>query len=118
MWTALIAPIGEIISTWMRGKQVVAEAKIEREVKALTHEANWDTVQAEASKGSWKDEWLTILISIPMIMAFIPGMSGYLKEGFDVLESCPDWYQYLVGVVFAASFGIRKVTDVFARKQK
>lgn len=116
MWTALIAPLGAIISTWMKGKQVVAEAKIEREVKALTHEANWDIVQAEASKESWKDEWLTILISIPMVLAFVPGMSEYLRQGFNVLEDCPDWYQYLVGVVFAASFGIKKVTDIFARK--
>ena len=117
MWTALIAPIGGIISTWMKGKQVIAEAKIEREVKALSNEANWDMVQAEASKESWKDEWLTVLISIPLVMAFIPGMDEYLRAGFNVLEDCPEWYQYLVGVVFAASFGIKKVTDIFARKK-
>lgn len=115
-WTNLLSPIGEVISTWIKGKQVIAEAKIDREVKALTHEANWDAVQAEASKGSWKDEWLTILISIPLIMAFVPGMDGVLNTGFDLLEKCPDWYQYLVGVVFAASFGIKKVSDVFGRK--
>lgn len=115
-WTTLLGPVGDVVSTWLKGKQAVAEAKIDREVKALTHEANWDNVQAEASKDSWKDEWLTILISIPLILAFVPGMSEYLRQGFNVLEDCPDWYQYLVGVVFAASFGIKKVTDIFARK--
>lgn len=120
MWgalTTIFAPVGEVVKTWLQGKQAIAEAKIEREVKALTHEANWDEVQAQASQNSWKDEWLTILVSIPLILAFIPGMEGYLREGFNVLAECPDWYQYLVGVVFAASFGIKKVTDIFASKR-
>lgn len=116
MWSALFAPIGAIVQTWLQGRQKVSEAKIEREVLALTNEANWDNVQAEASKNSWKDEWLTILISIPLILAFVPGMDTFIYEGFKVLEECPEWYRYLVGVVFAASFGIKKVTDVFGRK--
>lgn len=116
MWATILAPAWGVISTWLQGRQKVQEAKIEREVKALTHEANWDAVQAEASKSSWKDEWLTILISIPLVLAFVPGMDGYLDKGFAILEKCPDWYQYLVGVVFAASFGIKKVSDIFARK--
>lgn len=120
MWSvigSIFSPLGDVVSTWLKGKQAVAEAKIDREVKALTNESNWDLVQAEAGKESWKDEWLTILVSIPMVLAFIPGMDEYLRLGFSVLASCPEWYQYLVGVVFAASFGIRKVTDVLARKQ-
>lgn len=121
MWgaiTAIFSPVGEVISTWIKGKQQVQQAMIEREVKALTHEANWDEIQANASQTSWKDEWLTILISIPLVLAFIPGMDTILQAGFEVLDKCPDWYQYLVGVVFAASFGIKKVTDVFARRGK
>lgn len=119
MWAAIgaiFSPLGQVVGTWLEGRQKVQEAKIEREVKALTHEANWDAIQAEASKSSWKDEWLTILISIPLVLAFVPGMDSILERGFDLLEKCPDWYQYLVGVVFAASFGIKKVTDIFARK--
>jgi hypothetical protein len=116
MLPILITEVVGLISTWVKGKQVIAEAKVEREVKALTHEANWDVVQAEASKESWKDEWLTLLVSIPLMMAFVPGMDGVVLEGFALLEKCPTWYQYLVGVVFAASFGIKKVTDLFVRK--
>ena len=120
MWgaiTAIFSPLGEVAKTWLQGRQAIQEAKIEREVKALTHEANWDEVQAQASQNSWKDEWLTILISIPLIMAFVPGMEAYIYAGFKVLEDCPDWYQYLVGVVFAASFGIKKVTDILIRRK-
>lgn len=98
---------------WVEGKQKIAEALVERETKALTNEADWDKVQAEAGKNSWKDEWLTLLVSIPMIMAFIPGAEEYVLRGFAALESMPEWYQYLVGVVFAASFGIKALASKF-----
>lgn len=112
--TLIAAAIG-LGKTWLTGKQQVASAKIERETKALTNEANWDTVQAEASKGSWKDEWLTLLVSIPLVMAFIPGMDVYVLKGFEVLAQMPDWYQWTVGLVFAASFGVKKAMGLIGK---
>lgn len=121
----MISWIGDVIGgvaslgkTWIEGRQKVQEAKINQQVVQINNDANWDNVQAEASKSSWKDEWLTILISIPMILAFIPSMKEEVLHGFEVLAACPDWYQYLIGVVFAASFGIKKVTDIFANRGK
>ncbi|MNQ48938.1 hypothetical protein D3C85_628260 [compost metagenome] len=114
MWATLVAPLFDLLGGYLKGRKEIQQAAIQREVQVLQNEANWDAVQAEASKASWKDEWLTILISIPMILAFIPGMKDEVMNGFSVLEACPIWYQYLIGVVFAASFGIKKVTDIFA----
>ena len=116
MFQLLIAPIANLVGGWLQGKRDIQKAKQERETKALTHEANWDTVQAEASKDSWKDEWLTILVSIPMILAFVPSMVPYVREGFEVLETMPQWYQALVALVFAASFGFKKIAGVFNKK--
>lgn len=116
MWGAIITPLAELLGGWLKGKKEIQQATIQKEVQLLQNEANWDSIQAEASKASWKDEWLTILVSIPMIMAFIPGMKEEVMNGFSVLASCPVWYQYLIGVVFAASFGIKKVTDIFASR--
>ena len=117
MWQLLIKPLAELAGGWLQGRKEIQQATIQKEVTQLQNEASWDSIQAEASKSSWKDEWLTILVSIPMIMAFIPGMKDEVMNGFDVLASCPEWYQYLIGVVFAASFGIKKVTDIFASKR-
>lgn len=119
MWTWIGEVIGGVATlgkTWLEGRQKIQEAKINQQVIQINREADWDSIQAEASKSSWKDEWLTILISVPMIMAFIPGAEDIVKAGFENLESCPVWYQYLIGVVFAASFGIKKVTDIFAAR--
>ncbi|HAI43382.1 MAG TPA: hypothetical protein DCM40_37425, partial [Maribacter sp.] len=62
-----------------------------------------------------KDEWLVILFSIPMIMAFIPGLEGVVARGFEQLDMMPDWYQYSLGVIIAASFGIRSASRFFKR---
>jgi len=56
-----------------------------------------------------------ILFSIPMILAFIPGMEGVVQQGFGQLEAMPEWYQYSLGVIIAASFGIRSATKLFRK---
>mgnify|MGYP001330477309 FL=1 len=58
---------------------------------------------------------IVILFSIPMIMAFIPGLEGVVANGFEQLELMPDWYQYSLGVIVAASFGIRSATKIFRK---
>jgi hypothetical protein len=84
--------------------------------KKATGEIDWDITMAEGSKHSWKDEWLTILFSVPLILAFIPGMEGVVQNGFDQLSSMPEWYQYSLGVIVAASFGVRSATKFFGKK--
>jgi hypothetical protein len=127
MITALIGPISNLASTWLDGKveekkaqasAKVAKAKAEATImeKKATGEIDWDIAMAEGSKHSWKDEWLTILFSIPLILAFIPGMEEVVKNGFEQLNQMPEWYQYSLGVIVAASFGVRSATKFFGRK--
>jgi len=71
---------------------------------------------AKGSQSSWKDEWLVILFSIPLILAFIPGMEEVVANGFQQLEQMPEWYQYSLGVIVAASFGVRSATKFFGKK--
>jgi len=71
---------------------------------------------AKGSASSWKDEWLTILFSIPLILAFIPGMEEVVANGFLQLQAMPEWYQYSLGVIVAASFGVRSATKFFGKK--
>ena len=117
MWTALIGPIANIAGSWMDGKVEqtkakaatnVAKAKAEAVImeKKATGEIDWDLEMAKGSHSSWKDEWLVILFSIPLILAFIPGMEGVVANGFEQLEQMPQWYQYSLGVIVAASFGV------------
>ena len=69
---------------------------------------------ANASANSWKDEYLTILVSIPLILAFV-GYEDVVMRGFVALEAMPDFYKTAVGVVFAASFGVKAMTKMFKK---
>ena len=77
----------------------VAKAKAEAVImeKKATGEIDWDLEMAKGSQQSWKDEWLTILFSIPLILAFIPGMEEVVKNGFQQLEQMPQWYRVQLG---------------------
>ena len=127
MLTALIGPISQLAGTWLEGKvektkaetgAKVARAKAEATImeKKATGEIDWDLEAIKGSQNSWKDEWLVILFSIPLILAFIPGMEEVVANGFAQLETMPQWYQYSLGVIVAASFGVRSATKFFGKK--
>jgi len=123
----LIGPIANLAGTWLEGKvektkaetgAKVAKAKAEATImeRKATGELEWDLEMARGSQSSWKDEWLVILFSIPLILAFIPGMEEVVANGFQQLEQMPEWYQYSLGVIVAASFGVRSATKFFGKK--
>ena len=127
MWQSLINPIASVVGSFVesrvekqKGKTKVAVAKAEAEAEVYKQtslqEGNWDKIMAEGSRQSLKDEWLTILFSVPLILAFIPGAEGIVESGFRQLEMMPTWYQYSLGVIVAASFGVRSATKFFGKR--
>ena len=127
MWTALISPIASLAGTWLEGKvetkkaetaTKVAKAKAEAVImeKKATGEIDWDLEIAKSKANSWADEWLVILFSIPLILAFVPGMEEVVANGFAQLNAMPQWYQYSLGVIVAASFGVRSATKFFGKR--
>ena len=123
IFSGIVNAVGGIATAWMNNKVEETKAKGElkvavekRKTKMATGEIDWDQTMAEASKDSWKDEWLVILFSIPLILAFIPGMEGVVQNGFEQLNKMPEWYQYSLGVIVAASFGVRSATKFFGKK--
>jgi uncharacterized protein involved in cysteine biosynthesis len=116
MLTALIGPIANLAGTWLEGKVEKTKAEATIMEKKATGELEWDLEMARGSQSSWKDEWLVILFSVPLILAFIPGMEGVVANGFEQLKAMPQWYQYSLGVIVAASFGVRSATKFFGKK--
>lgn len=132
--------IGEVIGNlfgigrdYLQGKRELEKAKLDSKIaieQARTQSAikvketgqiadiEWDVTAMQNSQESWKDEWLTILFSIPLVMAFIPGWDVYVYAGFNVLRDTPEWYQITVGVVVAASFGYKKLVSAYERIKK
>ena len=112
----LITLVGELATTWMQGKAEEVKVKQEVKIKAMQSEENWEKMMAEGSKTSWKDEWFVIVLSIPLILAFIPGAEGWVDRGFEQLSKAPDWYFYSLGIAISASFGVRGAQALFKRK--
>ncbi len=103
--------------TKARSRVKVAKAEAEAEVhkKIATGEIEWEKTMASASGDSWKDEYLVLVLTIPAILVFIPGMEDIVQRGFHVLDSLPDWYQNALMIAISASFGIKGFTK-FLRK--
>lgn len=120
MFTALIGPIANLASSWMDskvekvkadGQAKVAQAKSKAAVaeKVASGEIAWEKSMADATDSSWKDEFALIVLLLPAILVFIPSMTEYVRQGFEVLNTLPQWYQYLLFIAVSSSFGIKGV---------
>jgi hypothetical protein len=81
------------------------DAKAQRAIKELDSDTAWELKQLE--KQGWKDDWVLILLSIPLVLVFIPQLAPFIYQGFAVLATTPDWYRWLIMLVFTAIYGIR-----------
>lgn len=122
MLKLLVGPIIDIVKTVVEGKVTRSKARVEAETNAMLQasqsQSDWEAYMAQNSGQSWKDEWLTILFSVPLILAFIPNGEAIVMRGFEVLEKMPAWYQYTLSVIVAASFGVRSVIGLMNKKGK
>lgn len=132
-FTSLISPVAEGVKEWQRGKREIKKAKIAAEVAkyqaqekrwlALAEvEADWDMEAMRQAQYSWKDEWITIIITLPFVGAFIPEVQDFVLKGFEYLQRVPAWYMVIFMGIVAASFGLRwwfnKQSPVSLFKQK
>ena len=120
MFGALIGPIANLASSWMSskvekvkadGQAKVAQAKAKAVVaeKVASGEVAWEKSMADATDGSYKDEFALGVLLAPAILVFIPSMTEHVRNGFEVLNTLPDWYQYLLFIAVSSSFGIKGV---------
>lgn len=75
--------------------------------QGLHADMQWETEMARQAATSWKDEYTLLVVSMPAIMAFIPGLDQYVHAGFAALAQTPGWYQLLLVTLFLATVGIR-----------
>ena len=118
MFQALIGPISELAGSFMqsqiekqKAKATLAQTKAAAEAEimktAATHDSKWEIIMAQGTQNSWKDELVTVVILIPTILVFIPGMEDIVKNGFERLNELPEWYTFLLFLTVSAALGIR-----------
>jgi len=120
----LIGPIANLAGTWMSNKQEEKQAKHQAKMSVIQNDANWESKMAEASGNSWKDEYLVILLTSPVVaimygaMTDNPDIIERVKSGLETLEMLPDWLSYLLYVAVTASFGVKGADKIMKMRNK
>lgn len=111
--TALISPVADLAKGFLKNKAEEKQAKHEAKMSVIKNDADWESKMATASNNSWKDEFWTIVLAIPVFMigyaiaADDVAIIARVSTAFDALAKLPEWYQYLLFIAISSSFGIR-----------
>lgn len=127
-------------SQWFENRRKISEAKGELEAKKVElssqleiaklqatvskaeQDGAWENTQATNSSSSWKDEFWTLILALPMVLVTVsplvdmimdpePYQKGALitaaQTSLKAFDAFPDWYVLLISVAVGAAFGVR-----------
>ena len=123
MLNLLIGPAVDLAKDFIKGKADEKKAIQERKINAIQNDADWEAKMADATKNSWKDEFFSIILSLPLIAVAYgvamdnPAVIDRLNSAFDTLNSLPEWYQYLLFIAVSASFGLKSADKIMNLKK-
>ena len=123
MLNLLLGPALELGKEFIKGKADEKKAIQERKINAIQNDANWEEKMASATDKSWKDEFWSIILALPIIAVAYgaamdnPAIIERLTAAFDTLNSLPEWYQYLLFIAVSASFGLKSADKIMGLKK-
>jgi len=121
--TALIGPVADIGKTFLANKAAEKQAKHEAKMGVIQNDADWEAKMVDASANSWKDEFWTIILAIPIFMigyAIIAddmSVVARTEQAFQTLNELPEWYQYLLFIAISSSFGIKGASKLMGMRK-
>jgi uncharacterized ion transporter superfamily protein YfcC len=102
-------------------KMLMADAQMRHAEKMANGEAEYQGKLLEARQSDWKDEFILILLSAPIVMlawavwSEDPSAMDKMKLFFQYFSELPFWYQTIFCGVIASVYGL-KATDLIKRK--
>ena len=66
--TSLISPVANLAGTYLKNKHEQGQAKHQAKMQVIQNTATWEDKMADAYGASWKDEFWTIVLSVPIFM--------------------------------------------------
>lgn len=123
MLNLLLGPAMELGKEFLKGKADEKKAIQERKINMIQNDADWESKMADATKNSWKDEFFSIILSLPLIaVAYSVAIDDVtiierVNQGFEALNKLPDWYQYLLFIAVSASFGLKSADKIMSMKK-
>lgn len=123
IFTSLIGPIADLAKGYLSNKADQAKAKHEAKMNVIQNDADWETRMADASSNSLKDEFFSVILSLPLLFIGYavavddPTIIARVQAGFAALNELPDWYQYLLFIAVSASFGIKGADKIMQMRK-
>lgn len=120
-WTLLFGFLKDATGRWLGNRREKAQAKHEAEIAIIRGEQSADIASANDMRYSLKDEWLTVLLSIPLIVIFYSAVWGnpaqieQVKIAFAAMNELPEWFTWAFLGCVAATFGLRSVKSLGGR---
>lgn len=127
-WLSLVAPVGDFLKWCFTGvkssidqkratkaREVAAEhnlklAVLQAKITKAQTDGEWEV--AAVKNAGWRADALFVIIMLPLVLCFLPGMVMYVQGGFIALSaSVPDWWLALVGATAATSYGLRRFAE-------
>jgi hypothetical protein len=111
----ILTALASLGSKWFENKSRRDEAKHERELQIIRGERSADQASSEGMSTTLKDEYLTIILTTPLIVIFYsavwgdPEMIDQVIKAFHAMSQLPDWFQWSFMGCVAATFGIRSI---------
>ena len=121
--TSLIGPVSNLVGGYFKNKAEEKQAVHQAKMEVIKNDADWESKMADASASSWKDEFWTLVLSIPVFMvgyAIIANDTSFIDRvhlGFNALSELPEWYQYLLFIAISSSFGIRGASKIMGMRK-
>ena len=112
---------GHIFKNRQRTKMLMSDAQLKHAEKMSSGQLEYSGKLLEARQSDWKDEFILVLLSLPILMLSIavysddPTAMDKMKLFFEYFSDLPFWYQTIFVGVIASVYGL-KATDLIKRK--
>lgn len=90
----------------LRGKLAWEQAQTRRAEASEGRDHEWELQSMLMHSKGWKDDWVLVVVSVPLVLSFTPWHS-MVADGFARLEETPVWYQTMVVTIYLAIYGVR-----------
>ena len=113
MFTTLATLVTSLGSQYMKNRAEKSAARHKVEIAKISGSVDADHASAEGMQHSLKDEFLTILLSTPLMVIFYASLWGdpsqieQVKAAFTAMSDLPEWYTWSFMGCVVASFGLR-----------
>lgn len=92
-----------------------ADAEVHLAKLGIAAETEYDLTALQNMKNTWKDEYLVVLLFLPVLMLFIsplvqpwfPDFQETIISSVVALDKFPAWYTWLLSGIVIATFGLR-----------